>query len=191
MSPSALMAHARTDEGRKQLRYALVSVVFVPVGQALIQFLAYFAFDKDHTLFSDGTVVWIEDHVGIWVFEQNFTVASIVSAAILTFPNFFANKHFVWRDTASGKLRTQIIVFWVAAMLGVTCATLLTFVVEGWVKDQGLIESVAVFFAQLFGFGIVWVARYLVLDRWLFKVTHDGAEPTTAELAELHSELPI
>ena len=186
------MTHARTEEGRKQLRYAFVSIVFVPVGQALIQFTAYFGFDEQHTLLSDGSVQWLKDHVGPWVFEQNFTVASIVSAAMLTFPNFFANKYFVWRDTASGRLRTQVIVFWVAAMLGVTCATLLTFLVESRVKDQGgLVESVSVFFAQLLGFGIVWVARYLVLDRWLFKVTNDGDDPTDAELTELRAELPI
>ena len=38
-SPAAVIDHARSDEGRKQLRYAAVSVVFVPIGQILIQLL--------------------------------------------------------------------------------------------------------------------------------------------------------
>ncbi len=41
VSPSGLWAHARSDEGRKQLRYLGVSVFFVPVGQivgTMIQF---------------------------------------------------------------------------------------------------------------------------------------------------------
>ena len=86
-SPSSVLAHAKSEEGRKQLRYAAISVVFVPVGQLLIQILAA-------TVFADN--------------KNNFTLASITSAAILTFPNFFANKYFVWKATSRDNLRTQI-----------------------------------------------------------------------------------
>jgi len=167
LSPAAVMDHARSDEGRKQLRYAAVSVVFVPIGQLLIQVLGAFVFDRD------------------------YTKASIVAAAILTIPNFFANRLLVWKDTTKDRLRTQILVFWVAAMLGVTIATSLTYVVEQQVHDEGIIEPIAVFFAQLLGFGIVWVGRYIILDRWLFKVTHHGEEPDEDDLEMLHGDLPI
>lgn len=172
LSPSALRDHARSTEGRKQLRYAGVSLVFVPVGQILIQILAA-------TVFSGS--------------EDNFTWASITSAAILTFPNFFANKYLVWRLASRDNLRTQVIVFWVAAMLGVSVATGLTFLVEQQVhgKVSDVVEAMAVFAAQLVGFGIVWVGRYLVLDRWLFKVTHHGQEPGEDDLEMLHGDLPI
>lgn len=166
-SPSALLDHAKSAEGRKQLRYAAVSIVFVPVGQVLIQLLGAFVFDK------------------------NYTLASIVSAAILTLPNFFANKYLVWKDTPNDNLRTQMLVFWVAAMLGVTFATGLTWIVEQQVHDKGIIEPISVFFAQLTGFGIVWVGRYIILDRWLFKVTHHGEEPGEDDLEMMHGDLPI
>lgn len=167
LSPAAVMDHARSEEGRKQLRYAAVSVVFVPIGQILIQLLGAFVFDRDYTR------------------------ASIVAAAILTVPNFFANRLLVWKDTTKDRLRTQILVFWVAAMLGVTIATTLTYVVEQQVHDEGIIEPIAVFCAQLLGFGIVWVGRYIILDRWLFKVTHHGEEPGEEDLEMLHGDLPI
>jgi putative flippase GtrA len=166
LSPSKLLDHARTPEGRKQLRYLGVSIVFVPLGQALIQVLAR-------------------------VFDS-YTTASWVSAAILTPPNFFANRYVVWKVTSRDNLRTQIIVFWVGAMLGVSLATGLTYLVEQLTVDRpALFRSVAVFFAQLLGFGIVWVGRYLVLDRWLFKVTHEGEEPDPDEIDELHHDFPI
>ena len=47
------------------------------------------------------------------------------------------------------------------------------------------------FFAQLLGFGLVWIGRYIILDRWLFKVTHHGEEPDEDELDMLHGDLPI
>jgi len=167
LSPAALLEHARADVGRKQLRYMGVSVVFVPVGQVLIQVLGS-------------------------VFDGNFTLASIVAAAILTVPNFFANKLLVWKDTSRDNLRTQVVVFWVAAMLGVSLATGLTFVVQQLTDESSsLVQRVSVFIAQMTGFGIVWVGRYLVLDRWLFKVTHHGEEPSGDDLDELHGEVPI
>jgi putative flippase GtrA len=171
VSPSALLAHARSAEGRKQLRYVGVSVVFVPVGQILVQILGA-------------------------VFDGNFTKASIVASAILTVPNFFANRHFVWRVENRDNMRTQVLVFWTAAMLGVTLATLLTFAVENALgPSEGgvapLSTRIAVFFAQLAGFGIVWVIRYLVLDRWLFKITHHGEEPTPDDLDEMHGDIPV
>lgn len=167
ISPSAVIDHARSEQGRKQIRYAAVSVVFVPVGQILIQVL------------------------GAMVFDRDYTKASIVAAAILTFPNFFANKMWVWKDTSRDKLRTQVLVFWVAAMLGVAAATGLTYLVEQQFHNEGAVEALAVFCAQLVGFGIVWVGRYLILDRWLFKVTHHGEEPGDDELDMLHGDLPI
>ena len=172
ISPSSVLAHAKSPEGRKQLRYAGVSLVFVPVGQILIQILAATVFAGD---------------------KNNFTWASIAAAAILTFPNFFANKYFVWKDTPKDRLATQVIVFWVAAMLGVTLATGLTYLVEEHLVNgqSDLVEAGAVFIAQLVGFGLVWVGRYLILDRWLFKVTHHGEEPGEDDLEMLHGDLPI
>lgn len=170
-SPSALLAHAKSPNGRKQLRYVGVSVFFVPVGQVLIQLM------------------------GNRVFDGNFTKASIASALILTIPNFLANKYLVWKDTSKDRLRTQMLVFWFAAIAGVTFATGLTWLVEQQFDhttgDVTLAERGAVFVAQLTGFGVVWVARYLILDRWLFKVTHHGEEPGEEDLEMLHGDLPI
>lgn len=177
ITPTAVLDHARSDEGRKQLRYAGVSIVFVPLGQVLIQVLGALVYTSQ----VDGQM------------ETNWVAASITAAAILTVPNFFANKHWVWKDTSRDNLRTQVIVFWVAAMLGVSVATGLTYMVEGWVHDRapGVVEALAVFCAQLLGFGIVWIGRYLILDRWLFKVTHHGQEPDEDDLEMLHGDLPI
>lgn len=175
LSPSALLEHAKSAEGRKQLRYAGVSVVFVPLGQVLIQLL--------------GALVFVERTAGGGK-EVNWVAASIASAAILTVPNFFANKYWVWKETSKDGLRTQVIVFWVAAMLGVSLATFLTFVVDWAIEGHGWFEKFAVFCAQLAGFGLVWLGRYVILDRWIFNVVQ-GEEPDADELEMMHGDLPI
>ena len=166
LSPSGLLAHARSPEGRKKLRYVAVSVVFVPIGQVMV--------------------------VALGLALGSYTAASILTAAILTLPNFYANKLWVWKLTSKESQRTQILVFWVAAMLGVCFATGLTFVAERLTTDLSkVMRSLVVVAFQLTGYGIVWVLRFLLLDRWLFKVTNHGDEPEPEEIEDLHHEFPI
>ena len=142
VSPSGLVAYARTEEARKKLRYAGVSVVFFPLGQGLIQVFG----------------LWLDD----------YTTASLLAYAIATVPGFFVYKRFVWRDMSRENLHGQMLVFWVAVMLAVSLATFLSYLVQNAMADQTvLVRGAAVFCAQLLGLGIVWVGRFLMLDRWL------------------------
>lgn len=142
VSPSGLIAYARTEEARKKLRYAAASLVFLPLGQGLIQLFG----------------LWLDD----------YTTASLLAYAITTVPGFFLYKRFVWRDMSRQNLHRQVVVFWVAVMLTVSLATLLTYLVQNAVADQTmLIRGAAAFCAQMLGLSIVWVGRYVMLDRWL------------------------
>ena len=38
---------------------------------------------------------------------------------------------------------------------------------------------------------LVWVARYVFLDRLIFKATHHGEEPPQELLDELKGEMPL
>jgi hypothetical protein len=70
-----------------------------------------------------------------------------------------------------------MLVFWVTVMLGVTLATLLTQLVANATAGQPrLICGPAVLAAQLLGYGPVWVGRFLILVRWIFKLASDTPE---------------
>ncbi|OBJ90636.1 GtrA family protein [Mycobacterium asiaticum] len=144
LSVSGLVAYADAAATRKKLRYAWVSLLFLPLGQGLLQLLG----------------LWLNDYV----------TASLIAASIATIPNFFANKHLVWRVKSGRQLHTQVLCFWLAVMLGVTLATLFTYLVETSMSEHLTVHrGVAVLFAQLVGFGLVWIGRFYFLDRWLFK----------------------
>ncbi|MFN8050976.1 MAG: hypothetical protein U0Q22_06050 [Acidimicrobiales bacterium] len=166
-SPAVLADHARSAEGRKQLRYAGVSAVFVPLGQVIVQVLH-------------------------WATDLADPLCILITAVILTLPNYWANKNLVWRDTNNDNLRTQVTVFWVAAMLGTGFAMLLAALADRLTEGtSNVTQSIWLFVAQLAGYGTVWIGRYFFLDRWLFKVTRHGQDPTAAEISELHGEFPI
>jgi hypothetical protein len=64
----------------------------------------------------------------------------------------------------------------VSAVLGISLATLLTHVVEHATAGQTrFICGWAVLATQLLDYSLVWVCRFLILDRWLFKLA--GATP--------------
>ena len=70
--------------------------------------------------------------------------------------------------------------------MGVSLATLFTYLVENAMANQTrLVRGPAVFFAQLLGYGIVWVGRFLILDRWLFKLAGDAPEHADAVIGEI------
>jgi hypothetical protein len=147
-SSSSAIGSADKDATRKKLRYLGVSVASVPIGQGLIQGL------------------------GLWL--DNYATASLLTAAIVTVPSFFILKYFVWRDRSGDNLGGQMLVFWVVMVLAFSLATLFTYIIDHAIANQTtLIRATAVFCAQLLAFGIVWVGRYLVLDRWLFKLSAD------------------
>ena len=168
LSPGAVKAHLSTDEGRKQLRYASVSIVFVPLGQAMVQLLRW----------------------GFGVYE---VTAVFISACILTVPNYLANKYVVWKHKNTENRGPEIAVCWIAAVIGTAFA--MGFVdLAGKIVPESkgqLAHALAIFVAQLLGYGIVWVARYVFLDRWIFKATHHGEEPPAELLEELHGEFPV
>lgn len=90
----------RNHQFRKLLRYSAVSLVFVPLGQVFV---------RCSVAFSQCREMW----------------AVIATSVILTPPNYYANKRFVWRHKAEDNMHTEILVFWVAAILGTASAAAL------------------------------------------------------------------
>ncbi|MEZ5381956.1 MAG: GtrA family protein [Microthrixaceae bacterium] len=151
---------------RKLARYSAVSLVFVPLGQVLLQLFHW----------------WL----GIAVVP-----AQLIAATILTPPNFLANKFYVWRHANRDKVRTEAVVFWVAAVLGTAFAAFCLWLVDGWLPEDSTaawVRAVGIFAAQLLGYGIVWVARFIFLDKLVFTVTHLHADDEAASEAAEESD---
>ncbi|WP_277950742.1 GtrA family protein [Mycobacterium paragordonae] len=118
---------------------------------------------------------------------DDYVTASVLAASIATVPNFLANRCLVWRVASRDQVHRQAVVFWLAVMAGVTLATVFTYFVEKHVDGQvTLVRGAAVLSAQLLGFGLVWIGRFVMLDRWLFK----HATQRLARDPTLPSELP-
>ena len=136
--------------GQRLIRYAGVSVVGVTAGQTLL-----FVFYE--------------------VFGWKAVVANTAAVMLSTIPSYLLNRTWVWKKAGSHSISAEILLFWCMALLGLILSNVLVAIVEKrW--DSWLLINVA----NLAAFGMLWVAKYILLDRVLFRVETD-VEPVGVE----------
>lgn len=132
----------------KLLRYAMASVVGVVTGQTLL--LLFYG-----------------------VLEWPVVLANIVAVTLSSIPAYLVNRYWVWQKRDTNNFRREVLPFWGMAFLGLILSSLFTY----WV-DQRTDWPPAIGAANLAGFGVLWIAKFFVLDRVLFaEVGRDHAEP--------------
>lgn len=129
----------------KVVRYAGVSVVVVVTTQTLL------------VLFNAG-LGWSG-------------VASNVGAVMLAaVPAFVLNRRWVWQRDDAHQLWGEIIPFWAYSLIGLVASTALVAVAdEIWGTTRALVA------ANLTSFGFLWVGKFILLERFLFRRAHDDA----------------
>jgi len=127
------------EHGRRILRYAGVSVVGVTAGQSLL-FLFYVVLDWEAV------------------------VANTLAVTLATIPSYVLNRAWVWEKSGGHQFAAEILPFWGMAFLGLLLSNVLVHLVE-----QRSNSWVLVNIANLGAFGVLWIAKYFLLDRILFR----------------------
>lgn len=145
----SLLAQLYADHGSKVLRYCGVSVVNVIVGQSILAFC-------------------------LAVLDLSGIVSQFWSAMLSAIPAYILSKRWVWKQSGPDSFRSEVLPFWVMSAIGLGFAL----IVVG-LADRATDSTPVLMLSSLGAYGIVWVAKYLVLDRLMWKVTHPGVEPET------------
>lgn len=100
--------------------------------------------------------------------------SNITSVAIMVMPNYLMNRYWVWGKKSKNNFKTEVLPFWTMAFIGFLFSTLAVWYVEsqGWPKITALI-------ANFVAYGVVWVFKFFVMERFLF-----GAPPADADATE-------
>lgn len=139
------------NHGRKLLRYAGVSCIGVTAGQLLL-FLFY-------------------EVVGL-----RAVLANTAAVAIATIPSYLLNRAWVWGKNGDHSLTAEIIPFWGMAFVGLLLSNLLVHIAEQRSDAWWLING-----ANFVAFGVVWMAKYVVLDQVLFRHEDEAGQAGTNE----------
>jgi putative flippase GtrA len=151
MSPATIVAQARAQlEGGKPVRYAAVSAVAVVVGQFAL---------------------W----VGSAVLDLTPVWANFCSVTVGCVPSYLLNRYWVWGKRGRNHFWREVVPFWVMALIGLGFSTVLVAIASRW-SDATWVVSVA----NLTAFGILWVAKYLILDAVLFRLAPATAGADTS-----------
>lgn len=135
-----------SDSMIRKLKYGAVSMINVPFGQAILA-------------------------VCVSLLGWAWWVGNLTAVAITTPVAYVLNRAWVWGRQGGHDLWSDVAPFWGMALFGLVATTL----VLGWAEDQWSQPWVANL-ASLVTFGVIWVGKYLVLDRLMF-----GRDPAPAD----------
>jgi len=147
LTPRGLLEHSRTESGRRMIRYASTSMLMVVLTQVVI-LIFYKGLDWD---------------------PEPSNLAATMAVSI---PAFAMNKYWVWGKSGRARVRREVIPFWVFTVAGWGLSTGMVYLADEMTDGDTLLHVVAVLAASVAGFGILWVLKYLFLDKIMFGPTH-------------------
>jgi len=90
--------------------------------------------------------------------------ANVVAVGISAIPAYYMNRAWVWGKRGKSHWKKEVLPFWVFTGSGLVLSTIAIHFAQDHTDNR-----FAILFVQLCAFGVLWVARFFVLDR-LFHV---------------------
>jgi putative flippase GtrA len=149
LSTGPLLARLKAEHGAKALRYCGVSAVNVLTG---VSTMAFF----------HGVLHW------------SGVSSNLMAWSVSTAPAYLLSRAWVWQQSGSHRLSGEVVPFWVMALAGLLLST---FVVN--LVDQRTDRTSLVLVALLAAYGVVWVAKYVILDKVMWQ------RPTVVDPVEI------
>jgi putative flippase GtrA len=151
MSPALLLERVTGGRGHKAIKYSMVSVIAVACTQILLVLLY--------------GVIGLEAHV-----------ANILAVSVSSVPAFILNRRWVWGRTGPSHFTREVLPFWGFAVVGLVLSTLLVSIAHGWSDSTVLVAG-----ANITAFGLLWIGKFLFLDKIMFGQDHHAGR--TPDLA--------
>ena len=123
----------------KLLRYSGVSTVAVVITQ---------------------TCLWF----GLVVTKWPAVVANVVAVSLGAIPAYLLNRSWVWGRKDSHSVRDEILPFWLYNLAGLAISSTLVTLADLWWASTALVMS-----ANLVAFAVLWLGKFFILEKVLFK----------------------
>ncbi len=108
--------------------------------------------------------------------------SNIAAVTIGAIPNYLINRAWTFNKRGSHSFTREVLPFWGMAFLGLVLSTLVVAAVEARWGDAPLLISAA----NIGSFGVLWVAKFFVLDRVLFAPLVEFVEEHEDDEGHLH-----
>lgn len=141
-----MMTWTRSHEGKKWVRYSMVSVISVIVSQILL-FIGF------------GLLHWSARSANIW------------AVCLSAIPSYYLNRRWAWGKRSRSHLLKEVLPFWGMALLGLLLSTWAVGYAESHassITDSRALTTVIVNAASIGAFGVLWIAKFVILNKLMF-----------------------
>jgi putative flippase GtrA len=138
------MRFCRTPDGVKLIRYTLVSVI-----SALTSLIVL-------TLVFGVLRLWSE------------VISSLFANVVAGVPSYILNRRWVWGKSGRSHVWREIVPFWVMSIIGIAFALYSASLAHSFANTHHLhhlARTVLVVGANIAAFGILWILKFLILNR--------------------------
>ncbi len=103
----------------------------------------------------------------------------LIAVGTASIPNYLINRSWTWKQKGKNRFWGEVVPFWVMAFLGLVLSTLFV----AYANDRWN-TTFATTIANLSGFAVLWVLKFVVLDKLMWKVVHDLHPEVDVDAAE-------
>ena len=121
-----------------------------------------------------GVVVTEALLLGFLAVDIEAWIANVLAVSIASVPAYLLNRAWVWTKSGAHSFKREVAPFWGMSLLGLALSTIAIVIVSNYTK-----APVVIAFTNLAAFGVLWVGKFVVLEKVLF--TH---QPVGEALAE-------
>lgn len=159
MRTADAIARIKAIDHRKVLRYSAVSFIAVPMTQIILLVFQY-------------GLGW------------NGLEANTMAVAVTVVPVYVLNRYWVWGKRDKNNFVTEILPFWGMTLLGLVISTLCVAYADSHFESPLMVNL-----ANAFGFGMVWLLKFFVLDKAMFgRERHFPIDESVLEEADVTEE---
>jgi putative flippase GtrA len=140
-----LKAHARTPTGQKLVKYTMVSIISVIIGQTLLV-------------------------LAFGIFRWSAVSSNLFAVGVSAAPSYYLNRAWAWGKRGRSHFLKEVVPFWGMAFLGLALSTVFVHVAEARSADVGnrAVQTLIINGASIAAFGVLWVAKFVILNKLMF-----------------------
>jgi putative flippase GtrA len=104
------------------------------------------------------------------------STSNFVASCISIPPSYYLNRKWAWGKSGKSHFTREILPFWIIALIGLFTSTYAVHAVVGIAKSHTHsrhIIAILSIFVNLTTYGILWILRFIILHKWLFKNKHE------------------
>jgi putative flippase GtrA len=99
-------------------------------------------------------------------------LANVCATTITTIPSYYLNRAWVWGKSGKSHLWTEVVPFWIIAFVSLVLSTGAVWLAAHFANQSSLskdAKTLLVELANLFTYGVLWIVKFIIFNKILFK----------------------